>query len=310
MSKNNNNNSNSNNNSDFLKVVNDIITELNDDALNLNLPVFKSKIDSLDALTFSGGGIKGISYIGCLKYLEEINIINNFNSFAGCSVGSIIAFFIILGFSSDELTEFFINFNFNKYVTTNIDTFFNDYGLNNGNAIMNILSLFLKHKNINENITFKQLFDLTHKKFIVATTNITNKSLELLDYLSYPDLPVILGIRMSISIPFIFTPVIYNNCFYVDGSCKKDIVVDFHDHSKLLAFYISNQPSNDINDIVSYFNSILNSTFDNVSDSSHDLNLVNIIIDNLPLYDFNLTPDVIYNLINIGYISTKKFFIS
>ena len=34
-------------------------------------------ISKIDTLVFSGGGTKGISFIGAIKYLEEKNILNN-----------------------------------------------------------------------------------------------------------------------------------------------------------------------------------------------------------------------------------------
>ena len=39
---------------------------------------------------------------------------------------------------------------------------------------------------------------------------------------TYPDLSLYKAIRMSISIPFYFTPVEYNGNLYVDGGCVDD----------------------------------------------------------------------------------------
>ena len=54
---------------------------------------------------FSGGSIRGLSYIGCLKSLEEQGILEGLTTFAGVSIGSIMATLIYLGFSSKELYQ-------------------------------------------------------------------------------------------------------------------------------------------------------------------------------------------------------------
>ena len=50
----------------------------------------------IDTLVFSGGGAKGLYYIGILKKLEELNIINNINSIAGTSIGAFFGSLIII----------------------------------------------------------------------------------------------------------------------------------------------------------------------------------------------------------------------
>ena len=40
-------------------------------------------------LVLSGGGIKGLSYIGVVKYLEEKKLLKNINKIAASSIGAI-----------------------------------------------------------------------------------------------------------------------------------------------------------------------------------------------------------------------------
>jgi patatin-like phospholipase/acyl hydrolase len=49
-----------------------------------------------DTLCFSGGGIKGIIFVGILKHLKDINFIDmdNITTFIGTSIGSIISFIL------------------------------------------------------------------------------------------------------------------------------------------------------------------------------------------------------------------------
>ena len=54
-------------------------------------------------VVLGGGGAKGASHIGVLKYIEEMGIPVDY--VAGTSMGSIIGGFYALGYSPDELTE-------------------------------------------------------------------------------------------------------------------------------------------------------------------------------------------------------------
>ena len=55
-------------------------------------------LGKIKCLTFSGGGIRGLSYIGCLKALEEFNILAQTECFVGTSVGAIFALLLNLGY--------------------------------------------------------------------------------------------------------------------------------------------------------------------------------------------------------------------
>ncbi len=68
----------------------------------------------LDTLVFSGGGIKGIGFIGCLNSLENNNLYdyNKINTFIGTSAGAIIASFLAVGYSIPELNEIGLKINF------------------------------------------------------------------------------------------------------------------------------------------------------------------------------------------------------
>ena len=55
-------------------------------------------------------------------------------------------------------------------------------------------------KNIDQNITFKQLYDLTNKILTVNTVNQTLNRIEYLNYENTPNMSVVDGILMSLNI--------------------------------------------------------------------------------------------------------------
>ena len=62
----------------------------------------------INNLILSGGGIKGISLIGAIEYLYEKNYMNNINTILGTSIGSIIGYLIIIGYTPEELYNIII----------------------------------------------------------------------------------------------------------------------------------------------------------------------------------------------------------
>lgn len=66
----------------------------------------------IDAV-FEGGGVKGIAFLGAIKYLEEKGY--RFNKVAGTSAGSIVASLIAAGYNADELKQILFNFDFIKF---------------------------------------------------------------------------------------------------------------------------------------------------------------------------------------------------
>ena len=108
----------------------------------------------IDTICLGGGGIKGISFLGTLKYLEDQKHFDmkNINTFVGTSAGSILSFFLSIDYSLSELIDFVLQFNFEKFgLEINCNTFLTKYGLDPGKKILTAVETFLKEKyNVNE----------------------------------------------------------------------------------------------------------------------------------------------------------------
>lgn len=174
----------------------------------------------IDSLIFSVGGIDGLSYIGCLKALEECDELEHVNTIIGCSSGSIISSLIVLGYKSNEIEKIISEIDFGKLININIEDFVSideDLGLENGEKLIKLISLFILHKTGKTDITFQELYNLTKKKLIIGSVCLNTESLEYFEHEKSPDMSIALAMRMSCSIPILFTPVTYKNRLYVDG---------------------------------------------------------------------------------------------
>ena len=185
----------------------------------------------ITTLLCAGGGVRCISFIGIFKKLEEllkkkIEIPKiDIKKVAGVSAGSIFGLIYILGYTSREMEEEILHKKLDQLKDIKFMNFINKYGLDSGNNIMLWIESLMVKKEFSGSITFEELFKKTNLDFQVYAANLNKYSFIKFNYESTPKLKVLDAIRMSISIPFMFTI----NKFDVDKGemCDKgDIIVD------------------------------------------------------------------------------------
>ena len=59
----------------------------------------------LKNLILGGGGLRGVSYVGIIKYLDIYNLRKDITSVLGSSAGALFSILICLGYLGDELEE-------------------------------------------------------------------------------------------------------------------------------------------------------------------------------------------------------------
>lgn len=268
---------------------------------------------NIKSLVLSGGGFRGISYVGLLKYLEENNIVDNIEQFVGSSIGSLICFFINIGYDSKELEKIgkVIFPNFYNYQTINIDSILNilnTYGLEEGKKINQLIKRLIIIKGFSPFITFKELFLRTNKKLVITATNLNNKKGIIISHETFPDLMVITGLEMTTRIPILFYPVKYKNDYIVDGGVTNNFAINqVIDKSTMLGVYV--RGNNVITNFSSFVNSILD-TFINLqpNNNRNNDNCFNIELYNIEVYSDKISNETIDLIINEGYQQTKNYF--
>jgi NTE family protein len=264
-----------------------------------------------DTLCFGSGGIQGIMYISAIKYLVSNNYLNlnNIVNYYGTSIGAIIAFLFIIGYNAEELINIFLKFDL-KYFEPEIDLLLieNNYGLDDGVKLTDKLIELLKNKINVTDITFIELYNLLNKKITVNATNLNTGIEKIFNYLETPNLSVILAIRMSISIPMIYTPVLYNKEYYVDGALKNKLLLKYCNSKTTLGFRMKEFKYYEINS----FQSVLITSLQILLNNSYfDKNIYKII--DFEFFDYtiiilDITTEYLQNIFNIGEQFAKKFY--
>jgi predicted acylesterase/phospholipase RssA len=299
----------------------------------------------INTLLFCGGGVRSVSFIGILKRIEElINIkqneteigieipIINIKTVAGVSAGAMFALIYLIGSSAKEMEDEILHKKLDQLKDIRFMNFLSKYGLDSGNNLMMWLESLMVKKGFDKNITFKQFYEKTNIDFQVFAANLNKYKLTKFNHIESSNLKIIDGIRMSISIPFMFTINKYDKTKDILDDKTGEIFVDaglisnypiylFKDSlDTLLGFKLTSNGETDsevdekINDIESYIYHILACFMvqrDKNITMNKDYQKHTIYIDTENLtqtVNFGLSAVDKKRLIDIGYKTATKFF--
>lgn len=271
---------------------------------------------------FGGGAIRGVSYIGAIKYLEELNI--DISTLGGSSVGSIFATLLAVGYSADEMNHIFsgVNFNLFRDISIGIGPFF---ALSKGEVFLDWIRELIEKKYYGENykkgqnnaVTFKDI----NKNLIIITTDLGNFECKEFSKEETPDFEIASAIRISCCMPGLMKPIEYNNRLLVDGDLQKswpmwklsptlryskDRILEF----RLEGYYETTDLSG-----IDYANAVYScmtaSSTSFVTDIYGNKDRYDYIVlntGNIVIVDFNINDDKRKELIESGYEQTKIYF--
>jgi predicted acylesterase/phospholipase RssA len=255
-------------------------------------------------LVLSGGGIKGLAYIGVLRYIEEKNI--KIAGISGTSIGSLMGLLINTGYSSKEIENIALNIDVSKLENLNIGLLLTDYGLDNGEKISFFIKYLLKNKGYDERITFNQLYKDTGIHLFITCCDIEDYSQKIFDYRETPDEEVWFACKCSMSIPLIWT---LSSQKYIDGCFSRNIPVEIFPTKGTIAFCFLKDPvRKKINNIKDYIMNIITCSF--AKGNSLEIEKYNIIGYNIvtikvevSALQFKISDTYKKSLIDSGYTS-------
>lgn len=171
---------------------------------------------------FGGGAIRGISYCGALKVMEELNI--RPNTYAGSSVGSIIAALVAVGYNAEEVKNIMMKVNFDlfKDIQFGIPS---QFALSKGEVFLGWIRALIEKKyygvrykkGLNKAVRFKDI----EKNLVIITTDISNFECKEFSKCETADFEIATAVRISCCMPGLMRPIEYNNSMLVDGDLQK-----------------------------------------------------------------------------------------
>jgi NTE family protein len=171
------------------------------------MPVGKKKFKI--GIVLSGGAVRGFAHVGVLKALNEHGIFPDIIS--GASAGSIAGSLYADGKTPDEILRIFEKKSIYKFLEFIVP--------NKG-----LVKMTGMHTALKQSLTAKT-FEELKIPFFAAVTDLNNaKSI----YFNSGDLPTM--VIASSTIPILFTPVIIDGVYYVDGGVINNLPIEPIEH--------------------------------------------------------------------------------
>lgn len=292
--------------------------EINDEMDKIEKEVEIEKID-YDTLVLSGGSSKGIITLGALQYAYDNFLLNKIETYIGTSAGSMTCYLLAIGCSPIEIITYIcINQIMEKMLHFNVIAMMNGSGAISFNNIYEHLEKLTIEK-LGYIPTFQDLKDKLGKTLICVTYNFTENKTEYISHETYPNLPCLIGLKMSSSLPLIFEKYKYGNSFYIDGGISDNFAIDLGDKlgKKILGILItsdstsfSNEPDIDITEFIYKIifipiSQIVEYKLKNISDKCK---IIKLHCDQIKFFNFNFNAKMKLDFFSFGYEQMKEEF--
>jgi predicted acylesterase/phospholipase RssA len=269
---------------------------------------------SFDSIVLCGGGIKGFSILGGIQYMMDQKLFSELKYFSGTSIGSIICYFLAIGYTPIEMVIYVISNNvFDQAISIDsLESVFKGEGFINFDIFKSHFEKMTMDK-LGYVPTLLELYEKMGKILFTTTYNITKKKKEYISYMTYPEMSCIDAIKLSSSLPFIFNDCVYNGDTYIDGgfvdNCPFSPLLEHTD--KVVIFKIEQKNLNEYKTIIDKFYTVINvptNELSNVQMKENKCKIVNIETEAIRIYEFNLNNSKKLELFSIGYNCAKKIF--
>ena len=233
--------------------------------------------------------------IGVLKRLESKLV--DVKEISGSSAGSILALFLALGMSVDEILNISLTINIPEFVKIRIGSFFNKFGF---------VDLEPIHDKFVEICGCDPTFEELDMKIYISAYCLNSATTEYFSRDTHPKMKVIDAVWMSMAIPLIFSCGKYQGKSYVDGGTQEVYpITPFLDKKPheitCVKLKMDKVYQEEINTPREFVESLVRSTIVNRRDHNKDVNLIEIDVGETNVFDFSMSYEDKIRLYNLGY---------
>ncbi|MFJ8529179.1 patatin-like phospholipase family protein [Bacillus sp. NPDC094106] len=247
-------------------------------------------------LVFEGGGVKGVAFIGAIRSLNEEKILPEIQRFGGTSAGAITALLLGLSIPFEEIEKIHKEMNFKAFkdddflfIRDNIRLFFDGFGIYKGDFFTEWIGKIIEQWTGSKDTTFQQLYEKTGKDVFFQGTNVSTHQLRTFSRETTPDGPLVVAVRISMSIPFFFKSVEWDEDYYVDGGVLDNYPIRLFDRKS----FVSKEENFTTTDIIDEVNKM-------ISNADHHSALRSLHMKyNVSFFD--AADEIVYNKETLGF---------
>ena len=180
-----------------------------------------------DTLVLSGGSVRAVCHIGCIRYLEHVACVHGIRTVAGASAGALIAFLFAMGCGSDQMrlwiTRVFREARVNQLDVAGIFDLYQQMGVDSMSRFEALFKVMMRRFLDVDDMTFVEFAKATGRDLIICASDVTHARPVYFSVDTYPDLSVITALKASICIPLLFRPIVIDDVYYVDGGIFENL---------------------------------------------------------------------------------------
>ena len=235
------------------------------------------------------------SLIGALKARESS--LADVREISGSSAGAILALFLAVGMSVDEILDASLSLDIPTFVKIRLGSFFNKFGFVDMGPIRKKLVEIC-----GGDPTFNELETRIYiSAFCLNTTETVYFSKD-----THPDMKVIDAVCMSMAVPFIFACGKYEDRMYVDGGTKEEFpltpFLDKKPHEVMCVRIKMNKIYREtIDNPKQFVDVIVRSALSNRETFDYPVDIVEVNVGDTDVFNFSMDYEEKIRLFNMGY---------
>lgn len=174
-------------------------------------------------VVFSGGGVRGYSYVGVVKELVRCGVdVAQLNGAGGTSIGALLAALVCAGWTAEGLEAELLGVHAKEKIDLSLTCLINKFGLDTGETLALYINSLLQRTTRCTQLTFANLWNERGKELVVIACDLKHNQELVFSHATTPDLAVAAAVQMSMAVPGLFAPVSWNDCLVVDGGLKNN----------------------------------------------------------------------------------------
>lgn len=169
----------------------------------------------MNELFIGGGGFDGFKFLGVLEYIHK-NELLDLKTIYGCSIGAYISVMYALFRNPTRILEYMLSLDPKEIARIDIRNITKTYSILDSG----VLDALLEGLELADETTLQDFYKKTDIHVNIYVTNVDRNEYQILNDTLTPNIKLKDAIKASMSIPFLFPPVIINDETYIDGCCK------------------------------------------------------------------------------------------
>lgn len=268
-------------------------------------------LSQVEYLVFSGGGVRGYSYVGVLQELERAGVkLHELKGCGGTSIGALIATLVCVGYSVQELMHELLSIHARDKIGLSFTTLMSKFGLDSGMTLLQYVEALVSAKTGSGRTTFVEL----GKKLVIIGCDLNNNAELVFDCERTPDVPVAAACQMSMAVPGLFAPVPFRGVLVVDGGLKNNFPLQYFPEHTTLGVRVSWPQASKLASVDQVLARAIYCILTDAEDMQWNAlsqvqreRTINVQVGDLSTIELYLTPEQKHSIIHQGIVAVRRY---